>query len=240
MRFKVLVLSLLTLISLSPVSAQSVENVVAEVGSNGKVIITYDLKGDPEKERFSTSIYSSHNGYSQPLVNVTGDIDTEYNVIPGSGKRVEWDAASELGSYNGELAFEIRARVYQFLRVTRPAAGKWVRRGSTTAITWAGGQSSEKINIQLLKGERIVSNLSTVNNSGSYSWSIPKDIEKGKDYKLRLTGSKGPITTEPFSINAKYPLLLKVAVPAALIAGTIVLIGGGSDDGPLPVPPEPN
>ena len=191
MRLKILFIFFLTQCCLLSTSGQSVENVVAQVESNGKVIITYDLMGDPDAERFNTSIYSSHNGYSSPLKNISGDVSSDYSVIPGNGKRVEWDAAAELGSFNGELAFEIRAEVYRFLRVIKPAAGKSVRRGSTATINWTGGQPSEKVKIELLKAGVVASNLGEVNNSGAYNWAIPKEMDKWKDYTLRFTGTSG-------------------------------------------------
>ncbi|MEQ8361433.1 MAG: Ser-Thr-rich GPI-anchored membrane family protein [Cyclobacteriaceae bacterium] len=221
-------------------SGQSVENVVAQVESNGKVIITYDLMGDPDIERFNTTIYSSHNGYSSPLKNISGDVSTDYSVVPGNGKRVEWDAAAELGSFNGELAFEIRAEVYRFLRVTKPAAGKSVRRGSTATINWTGGQPSEKVKIELLKGGILASNLGEVNNSGAYNWSIPKEMEKGKDYTLRFTGTSGSITSESFAVNARFPLLLKIGLAVPVVIVIAAILGKSNDDGgALPPPPDP-
>lgn len=240
MRLKIPFVFFLTQCCLLSASGQSVENVVAQVEPNGKVIITYDLMGDPDKERFSTSIYSSHNGYSSPLKNITGDVSNDFSVIPGNGKRVEWDAASELGSFNGELAFEIRAEIYRFLRVTKPAAGKSVRRGSTAIINWTGGQPSEKVKIELLKGGILASSLGEVNNSGAYNWSVPKEMEKGKDYTLRFTGTSGSITSESFAVNAKYPLLLKIGLAVPVVIVVAVLLGKSSDDGgALPTPPEP-
>lgn len=240
MRVKGFTFYLLLLIGISSASAQSVENVVAEVLQNGKVVITYDLNGDPETERFNTSIYSSHNGYSSPLKNVSGDVSADYSVIPGSAKRIEWDAATELGSFNGELAFEIRAEVYRFLRVTKPAPGKSVRRGSTATINWTGGQPSEKVKIELLKSGIPVNNLGEVNNSGSYNWSIPKETEKGKDYTLRFTGTSGSITSESFAVNAKFPLLLKIGLAVPVVIVVAVLLSKSSDDGgALPTPPDP-
>ena len=238
MTFKVLFLSLLIFICFSA-SAQTVDNVTAVVGDNGKVIITYDLLADPENQRFSAMVYSSHNGFSSPLQEVSGDVSTEYNLVPGAGKKIEWDASSELSAFNGELSFEIRAKVYSFIRISRPS-GKSVRRGSNSTITWTGGLPAEKIKIELEKGGRVISTIATVNNSGSYQWSISKDMSKGDDYSLRFTTDADQITSSTFNINAKYPLILKVAAPLVVVGGAIVLLGGGSDSGPLPVPPEPN
>ncbi|HOO08932.1 MAG TPA: Ser-Thr-rich GPI-anchored membrane family protein [Cyclobacteriaceae bacterium] len=223
-----------------PATAQSVENVVAEARQNGKVAITYDLIGNPDTERFKVSVYSSYNGYAAPLKNISGDIATDYSLVPGKGKKIEWDAAAELGTYNGELAFEVRAEAYRFLRISKPAEGKSVRRGATTTLRWTGGHPTEKIKIELLKEGRVVSNIGEVGNSGTYDWPVPKEMVKGKGYTLRFTGSSSPVASGPFSIGARYPMALKVALPAAVVFGAIVLLKKGGDGGPLPVPPEPN
>lgn len=240
MRLKVLLSLSLALSCVLFARSQSVENVVAKVDTDGKVTITYDLLGDPSSERFNTSIYSSHNGYSSALQRVSGDVGNDFSVVPGNGKKIEWDAASELGSFSGELAFEIRAEVYRFLRVTKPAAGKSVRRGSTATINWTGGQPSEKVKIELLKGGILASSLGEVNNSGAYNWSVPKEMEKGKDYTLRFTGTSGSTTSESFAVNAKYPLLLKIGLAVPVVIVIAAILGNSSDDGgALPSPPEP-
>ncbi|MEQ9591350.1 MAG: GPI anchored serine-threonine rich family protein [Cyclobacteriaceae bacterium] len=226
--------------SLSSSFAQSVENVAAEVRDDGVVVLRYDLVGDPDQVRFSIKIYSSHNGFSRPLANVSGDVGDEYEITPGKGKVVEWNASRELGSFNGELSFEVRAQVYRFLLVTQPSSAKAMRRGKTNTITWQGGDTSEKIKIDLLKSGNMIANIGNVDNNGSHQWSAPKELERGNDYSLRFTTSSGEIQSESFSINAKYPLALKVGVPAAVVVGVVLLSSGGSDDGSLPAPPEPN
>jgi hypothetical protein len=235
----IIFLIFLHLVSL-PASSQSVENVIASVENGNKVIITYDLKGNPENERFKVKVYSSHNNYSSPLTRVSGDVSDDYAVKPGNAKQVVWEA-QELGSFNGELEFEIRAEVYRMLRVIRPMAGKAVRRGSTTTIEWTGQQNTDKVKIELLKNGAVIATPGMVNNSGFYSWSVPKAIKTGRDYSLRFTTDEGTITSDRFAIRARYPLLLKSAVAIVPVAvAVIILTADGNDDEPLPVPPEPN
>jgi hypothetical protein len=114
-----------------------------------------------------------------------------------------------------------------------------VRRGSTTTIQWTGEQSTEKVKIELLKNGALVDTPGTVNNSGSYSWSVPKLLKKGKDYSLRFTTDAGTITSEPFAVHSRYPLVLKAAavVPVAI---AIILLVRANDDELLPQPPDPN
>ena len=218
---------------------QSVENVVARVEGGDKVIIQYDLKGDEQDERFKVKVYSSHNDYSSPLTRVSGDVSDAYALRPGNAKQVVWEA-QELGSFNGELEFEIRAEVHRMLRVTSPVAGTAVRRGSTTTIRWTGEQGAKKVKIELLKNGSLVDTPGTVNNSGSYSWSVPKGLKKGKDYSLRFTTDAGSTGSTAFAIRARYPLLLKSAVVALPVAIAVIVLGGDGEDELLPRPPEPD
>lgn len=218
---------------------QTVENVSARVGEGNMVTIQYDLKGEPEDERFRVKVYSSHDNYSAPLVQVSGDVSDTYTIRPGNGKQIFWEA-QELGAFNGELEFEIRAEVRRMLRVTSPAAGKAVRRGSTATIRWTGEPGAEKVKIDLLKNGALVNTPGTVNNSGHYSWSVPKGLSKGKDYSLRFTTGAGTTTSEPFAIRARYPLLLKSALVALPVAVAIIVLGGDGKDELLPRPPEPD
>lgn len=221
--------------------SQSIENVNAQVSEGNKVAITYDLKGNPDQDRFSVKVYSSHNGFSSPLNQVTGDVSRTFSISPGNNKKIIWDALREINSFNGELSFEVRAEVYHFLRLTKPASGKSVRRGATTLLTWTGGIPSENVKIELLKSGTVLSDLGTRNNTGTYNWSVPKELEKGHDYSLRFSSNSGTVTSDNFSVNAKYPLALKAGVPALAIGAVILLSGGGGDESsPLPVPPEPN
>src|ERR1700755_762821 len=88
-------------------SAQRLENIHAEVINGGeRVMITYDITGVPVNQKFKISVYSSHNNYSAPLTQVTGDIN---NVGPGVGKRIEWNARNEMNDYNGDITFELHA-----------------------------------------------------------------------------------------------------------------------------------
>lgn len=219
---------------------QSIENVTAEVSDGNKVVISYDLKGNADTERFQIQVYSSHNGFSSPLSSVTGDVSSNFDIKPGNGKQVTWDAAKDLKTFNGELSFEVRAKVYAFIRISSPGSVKSVRRGSNTTINWAGGMPNDNIKIELLKAGSVISNVGSTSNSGSYRWAVPSDLEKGSDYSLRFTTSSDQVYSESFNVNAKYPMALKAGAPALAVGAIVLLSGGGGDDGPLPTPPEPN
>lgn len=100
---------LLCLLFSQSVKAQTVENIVASFDGE-KISITYDLNHNVVEHKFIISLYSSHNGFQNPLTLVTGDVG---NDIPsGKGKKVIWNVRSELPPYfNDELAFKVKAKL---------------------------------------------------------------------------------------------------------------------------------
>lgn len=86
---------------------QRLENIHAEPTANGeRVAITFDITGAQEGQRFRVSVYGSHNNYSAPLQQLSGDVG---EILGGRNKRIEWNAKGELGDYTGTVTFEIRA-----------------------------------------------------------------------------------------------------------------------------------
>jgi hypothetical protein len=215
----------LLLLATTFVHAQSIENVQATF-ADGLVVITYDLKADANLE-FSVSIYSSHNNYSTPLKQLTGDVGT---VKPGMSKRAVWDVKTELITYRGDISFRVKGTpLLAPLVLSKPTDGGAVRRGKTATLQWKGGIPSQNVTIELFQGSERVESLGQVSNSGTFSWSVPSKFEKGK-YTLKL--SSGAQTTQAdFSVKAKVPMLLKVLPLLAAGGAAAALAGGGGGGG---------
>ncbi len=60
-------------------TAQSLENIKTSFDGE-RVTITYDLNNTEPNQKFRINIFSSHNGYSTPIVSVSGDWGTEVAV----------------------------------------------------------------------------------------------------------------------------------------------------------------
>ena len=212
---------------------QSVGNVHAAF-QNGKVTVTYGISGGNEKQTYNVALYSSYDNFAQPLVSVTGDVGN--NKTGGPAKSIVWDATTDLGEYKGPLTFRVvavpLAMPYSFIQ---PAMASSYRRGKQAEIRWEGGLASDDITIELLKEGTVLRQLSGTKNSGAQNWAVPKDMQKGPGYSLRLKSSTGQsITSNVFSIKSKVPLALKVA-PLLVVGGLVaVLVGGGGGPGPEP------
>jgi hypothetical protein len=206
-----------------------------------KIIIIYDLEDSNPNNDYLISLFSSQNNFTTALLKVTGDSGPD--IRPGSGKKIVWNAHEELGAYKGKLSLEVRGKVYTpVARLNNIAMGDKFKRGKTHSITWKAG-NTDPVHIELLKGgERITGELNRPNN-GSFSLYIPTHAAVGDDYIVRITDARNGedfVVSQPFKVTRKIPLLYKI-LPVAVIGGVIVALGGGgSEDSPLPSPPEPN
>jgi hypothetical protein len=225
-------------------SAQSV--IIKRVELAGeKVIVHYDLDDSNPNNEYQLNLYASKDNYTVPMTKVKGDVGNE--IKPGSGKKIEWSMNSELGDFDGDLALEVRGKVFvMFAKLQNFDLEKSYKRGKTYPLTWKPGNNNP-IHIELFKGsERMVGELNHPNN-GSYLLTMPSNSKPGDDYRIRMTDSKRPdesIYTGFFRVKHRIPMLAKALVGAAVIGGIVFLSSPSSDksgtptDTTQPNPPE--
>ena len=209
-----------------------------------KIIVHYDLDdGNPNNE-YQVSLYSSRNSYNAPLAKVSGDVGADVKI--GLNKKIIWNVKDELGPYKGKLTLEVRGKVYiPIVRLNNITTKSKFKRGKSHAITWRSGNSNA-IHIELYKGGQRVSGDLNQPNNGSYNLFVPQHAAVGKDYSIRITDSRNAeavVTSEPFSVTRKVPLLLKI-IPALAVAGVVGVVaskgggGGGGNNGGGETPAE--
>ncbi len=219
-------------------TAQKIENLRAVVQAS-EITITYTISPTNTLDKFDVAIYSSHNNYSAPLQQVSGDIGR--GIGAGENKKIIWYARNELGDFKGDISFEVRAEVIATFVQTNQFSS--VKRGKSVPITWRGGNSSQDVKVELLKGGTIESVIATTSNNGSYTWSISAKEKTGSDYQIRLTNGKETVVSSNFSIKLKVPTLVKI-LPVAVIGAVVVLVSGKSKSSTedaktnLPTPPD--
>jgi hypothetical protein len=227
--------------SITLVHAQRIENVRASTVDD-KIIVTYDINGASEGQKFKSQLFSSHNNFSSPLIHVAGDVGLGNELLAGNTKRIEWNVKSEITDYTGDVTFEVRAEVIAApLLLTSPQLSAKFKRGKILNINWKGGMPSENVRLELLKGGSTVSPITQLSNVGNYSWSIPKKTKKGSDYQIKLTSDRQSVVSNNFKIKNRTPFIVK-ALPV-LAAGAVVYLitsGGKKEDNSLPEPPQPN
>jgi Kre9/KNH-like N-terminal Ig-like domain len=212
---------------------QEIKNVQAKAEGN-KVIITYDLISATEGQKFNIELRNSINNFSTVLKEVSGDVGV--NQLTGFGKRIVWDALKEQGSFSGNVSFDIIAILtFSPLKITSPTAGSNAKLGKNLNVAWSGGDRSRNLKMAILRGGKTVSEVPNVGSSGTYSWSVPKSIVMGDNYKVKLFD---PTKPNDAAMSAEFQLkktsILVYIIPAAAVligVGVAVLVGGGGGGG---------
>ncbi len=218
---------------------------IADVrNENNKITVDFRIDGNFDLERYEVKLYSSHDNFSKPMQFITGDVEGE---LPNNNQiyTLIWDAQKELIEFDGEVQLELRGEV-TYLPIHSEQERLSGKQLKETEIQWQGGNPADRVKIELVKNDVVVSEITTSNNTGDYTWMVSKDIEKGKGYKIRLTNLTNAneiYESQSFAIGAGInPILLAGgSAGAAGLAGVIYLIsnGGGGDQKNLPTPPDP-
>lgn len=225
---KLITLTTLVLASLAlPSLGQSVEIDFIEFQGNN-IVVHYNLDdGANSNRQFLVQLYSSQDNFTTPLTRVSGDFGTE--VSAGFGKKIVWDVTQELGSFKGDIALEVRGRVYvPFVKIKEITEGQVFKKGRNYPLNWTSGNLSGTVNIELFNadGERLWGE-NNVANVGKFDWFIPGNIKKGNDYRLKFTNTRdrNDIVYSPsFVIRPKVPLLVKVAAATLVLGASGILI----------------
>ncbi|HNP17357.1 MAG TPA: Ser-Thr-rich GPI-anchored membrane family protein [Fulvivirga sp.] len=238
MKINYFIIILLVICSTS-LMAQSLTNIKAQLVDE-KVIISYDLTTPAKDHKFDVELYSSDNNYRAPLTLVKGDVGKE--ILPGTQKRIEWDAKSELKKYKGNITFEIRATlVAAMITFKNPIDDTQFRRGRTYQIDWSGGKNNPKFDLDLYRNNVKMEAIGKTDGKKNYTWTIPMSRKPGK-YQIKLVDNQTNVaTTHEFKIGRKIPLVLKVA--PILVVGALVGVlatGGGGGETPPVINPEVN
>ena len=131
-----------TLIALSLAAtssfAQSVEIDFIEFRESN-IVVHYNLDdGANSNRQFLVQLYSSQDNFTTPLTRVSGDFGTE--VSSGFDKKIVWDITKELGAFKGDIALELRGRVYvPFVKITGLNEGTVYKRGRSYPLLWTSG-----------------------------------------------------------------------------------------------------
>ena len=223
-------LSVVLLAAVSVAHAQKASIKKVELAGE-KIIVYYDLEDSNPANEYQISLYSSQSNFATALTRVKGDVGSE--VKAGSNKKIEWNIREELGPYKGKLALEIRGKMFiPVAKINSISEGDKFKRGKNHLLTWKPGNNSP-VNIELLKNGTPISSQLNQPNNGSYSLFIPPNAVVGKDYAVRITDTRdteNSITSQPFSVSRKVPLLFKV-VPILVVGGVAAVLTGGGGSG---------
>src|SRR5579872_47583 len=110
--------------------------------SGRNIIVHYNLDdGANSSRQFLVQLYSSQDNFTTPLTRVSGDFGSE--VSAGIDKKIVWDVTKELGSFRGDIALELRGRVYvPFVKIKDIDEDQIFKRGKNYPVNWTSGNLS--------------------------------------------------------------------------------------------------
>ncbi len=198
-------------LSVAQCVAQEVSYVQALV-TGDFVSIYYNLESTQPGQVFYVEVFGSHNQYQEPLRHVRGAIGAD--VLPGKMKKIEWGVKNELEQYSGDISFEVRARIlFSPVTIKFPQSLTHLQRGHTYTFTWEGGLPDENLLLTLLREGNQPVPIAVAANSGSYGWTVPKNMAEANNYQLEISGwgdkSKYKSRSGLFVIKRRVPRYLK-------------------------------
>jgi hypothetical protein len=214
-------------------SAQTLELRSVEL-NDSKIIIHYDLIDSIPDRFFTIRLYSSKDNFLNPLNKLIGDFG--YEVKPGVGKKITWDAKEELGaSFEGGISVEVRGRIFiPFINTGQINQFKVFKRKRKYDLTWSGGTAQNVLNFDLLRNDEKILTFPNVANVGNHEFEFPNHIKPGNNYHFRISDSKNKdeiVNTQVFKIKRKIPLAAKVVVVGTLGGLVYWLVRDSSDEG---------
>jgi hypothetical protein len=88
------------------------------------------------------------------------------------------------------------------ITVTSPNGGEKWKHGTNHTIRWKSvGSPGTNVKIELLKGTTAKTIISSVKNSGSYSWKIPSGQLPATNYKIRITSTTNKVYKDTSNKN---------------------------------------
>jgi hypothetical protein len=215
-------------------NAQNIQNLDASF-NDGNVIITYDLPEKNPNRTYYLKVFSSRDNFTNPLQEVTGDVGEDITI--GTNKKIVWNAAKELGTFDGELIFKLKGEMNALpLVLINPTNNRKIKKGKELSIKWQGGKSDSKVKLGLYQEDVMVTSLGEQGNTGSYNWRVPKKFNKG-EFIIKLS-SGNEIVQSSIVVKSSSKLLL-IGLPVVAVGAAVAVLAGGGDGSDLPAPPEP-
>jgi hypothetical protein len=221
--------------------AQTIDLKYVEYAFNN-VVIHYDLLDSVEGRSYTIRLYSSADGFLNPVEKIQGDAGL--TVKSGKNKTIIWIAKEELGAtFKGKVALELRGRLFvPFINTESLDKYTVYKRKRKYNITWSGGTPQNILNFDLMKGDKKVLTFPNLANVSHHSLEFPGYIKPG-NYKFKISDSKNKeevVYTNSFKIRRKIPLALKAIPVIAIGAGVYFLLQPSPQGEPdIGGPPDP-
>jgi len=231
---------IILLISICSVFGQQIDNVWVKVSDNS-LILSYNLETENPDDVFDIQVYSSFDGFKEPLSLVEGDVGS--GIKSGEDKQIIWRLFDELGENNLELRIEIRAVVHSpFVTFQNIGSDLKVRRGTNFRLDWEGGDLNQIFSIELLSDENTISHIGNTLNNQFYDWKVPTNLDLDKPLKIKIVDINNPRNfsiSNPFQIKRKIPWVYRVGVFVIVTSLSTWRLLSKDKNKDIPDPPDP-
>jgi len=105
-------------------------------------------------------------------------------LVPGSDYKIRITSTSNTAINDmSDKTFTITSQMI----VTSPNGGETLVRGTPTTISWTSHAAGTDVRIELLKAGVRVMDVTSWTKTNPYSWTVPKNLAPGSDYKIRIS-----------------------------------------------------
>ena len=120
--------------------------------------------------------------------------------------------SSDWNSYDTSDLFTIAEEPQCSYQVDEPAAGATWRMGETHDILWSSSEGcGASVDLDLLlAGEEVAAIVADLEDEGTYSWTVPSDLEAADAYQLRVAAAADPAT---FDVSPQFRIEAAVEPP---------------------------
>ncbi len=212
--------------------AQTIGNVQVKFEEGG-IAVYYDVTDTDPSKQYDFFLYGSHDNFKNPLKEVSGDIGQK--VTPGPGKKARWDARKEFGNFKGDINLKIKGSIHTpLLSFEGITENQKIKKLKPLNITWTSSSKSERLTFEILEPSGKKAFAREIENSGHYTWTVPKTFKTGRGYRVKMSAANNPLVYEvspAFYVSNKTPFILKVA-PVVIAGGTYLFLSGSSGKNP--------
>ncbi len=204
------------------------------------VVVRYDfLEGEPD-QIYELYLFSSHDNFQKPLQLTTGDVGKDIHV--GTGKVIYWNAKQELGNFKGDISLKIKGDTYTpIVRYLNDNDNLKLKQGSQFDFQWKPNDKSDKVLLKILRNGVPIADPSVVDNTGKFTWTIPRDAKAGKGYAMQIADTNNLLreeTSNSFAIRRRVSLGYRIIPPLVVAGGVVAILLLKSDpENEIPNPP---
>ena len=212
MRGRICLFLMMLIMATLSATAQQVRNVQSGI-ENQRLVVTYNVIDLIDGQRFDVDLYSSVDGFSEPISEgLAGDVGDDIR-LSVSGNRIELNnplvVLRKYGTLDDNISFKVRIKlVYSPVQLQKPVESFVAKRGGYVNLEWTGGLASDPVSVDLLRYDNVIQQgiYSEATNTYNARVKLPPGLELGDGYSVQLSlqSIDEPIEIPYFKVKRKF------------------------------------